>query len=80
MTTAHSLRLLTMRKRLLSILVCTLGCRTETPKSMTGEVEILLLRSGYADALMQLFEEVSRDAASVHFHPHPFDAELIRVG
>ena len=31
MTTAHSLRLLTMRKRLLSILVCTLGCRTETP-------------------------------------------------
>ncbi len=47
---------------------------------MTGQVEILLLRSGYADALMQLFEEISRDAASVHFHPHPFDAEWIRIG
>ena len=42
---------------------------------MTGQVEILVLRSGHADALMQMFEEISRDVASVHFHPHPFDAE-----
>ena len=42
---------------------------------MTGQVEILVLRSGHADALMQLFEESSRDAASANFHPHPFDAE-----
>jgi hypothetical protein len=42
---------------------------------MTGQVEILVLRSGHADALMQLFEEISRDAASANLHPHPFDAE-----
>jgi GNAT superfamily N-acetyltransferase len=42
---------------------------------MTGQVEILVLRSGHADALMQLFDEISRDAASANFHPHPFDAE-----
>lgn len=51
------------------------GRRTKTPKSLTGQVEILVLRSGHADALMQLSDEISRDAASANFHPHPFDAE-----
>jgi GNAT superfamily N-acetyltransferase len=43
---------------------------------MKGHLEIVVLRVQHVSALAKLFDEIAKDRASVHFHPHRFDSEM----